>query len=117
MPFVGEIKGRPSILEGNINNMIKEAKEVLAKGVYGIDLLGYRFIGDAVKLNKEFTMQIDAPVCIAGSINSYKRLEEIKEANPWAFTIGGGFFENKFGDEFKTQINKVCDFARKNKDK
>ena len=28
MPFVGEITGRPSVLEGSIDNMIAQAKEV-----------------------------------------------------------------------------------------
>lgn len=32
MPFVGEIKERPSILEGTIENMISQAKEYLKKG-------------------------------------------------------------------------------------
>ena len=43
MPFVGEITGRPSVLEGSIDNMIAQAKECLAKGVYGFDLLGYQY--------------------------------------------------------------------------
>ena len=53
---------------------------------------------------------IDAPVCLAGSINSYQRLDEVKEASPWAFTIGGAFFEEKFGTSFEEQINAVCDY-------
>ena len=85
----------------------------LEKGVYGFDLLGYRYTGDAVELNKKFVEQVKAPVCIAGSINSYKRLDEIKDANPWAFTIGGAFFENKFDGTFSEQINKVCDYMER----
>ena len=54
-----------------------------------------------------------APVCIAGSINSYQRLDEIKAADPWAFTIGGAFFENKFGGTFEEQINRVCKYMGK----
>ena len=53
-----------------------------------------------------------APVCIAGSINSYQRLDEIKVAAPWAFTIGGAFFENKFGGTFEEKINRVCEYMR-----
>ena len=44
MPFVGKITGRPSVLEGTIDGMIEEANSLLAKGVYGIDLLGYRSV-------------------------------------------------------------------------
>lgn len=112
MPFVGKISGRPSILGGNIDEIIEEARGYLNKGVYGFDLLGYRYVGDAVNLNKRFVTEVNAPVCIAGSINSYKRLDEIKDANPWAFTIGGAFFENRFDGTFAEQIDKVCDYIK-----
>ena len=114
MPFVGKVIERPSILEGNIDDIINEANELLKKGVYGFDLLGYRFIGNATELNKKFIAEVNAPVCIAGSINSYNRLDELKNANPWAFTIGGAFFENKFGSNFTEQINNVCEYIEKN---
>ena len=52
-------------------------------------------------------------MCIAGSVNSYERLDELKDANPWAFTIGGAFFDNKFGDDFNEQINSVCEYMEK----
>ena len=113
MPFVGKVVERPSILEGSIDDMIDEAKGYLKKGVYGFDLLGYRFTGDAIKLNKKFVEQVDVPVCIAGSVNSYERLDELKDANPWAFTIGGAFFDNKFGNDFNEQINSVCEYMEK----
>ncbi|MCR5833100.1 MAG: hypothetical protein K6G55_00380 [Selenomonadaceae bacterium] len=113
MPFVGEIHGRPSVLEGTADKMITEAKEYLSKGVYGIDLLGYRYTGDSTKLNAEFVANINAPICIAGSVNSYERLDEIKNISPWAFTIGGAFFEKIFGDDFAEQINNVCDYISK----
>lgn len=111
MPFVGQVSERPSILEGDIDDMIQEANIYISKGAYGIDLLGYRYIsGNPIELNKKIVEKINAPVCIAGSINSYQRLDEIKEANPWSFTIGGAFFENKFGEDFEKQINNVCNY-------
>lgn len=113
MPFVGQITGRPSVLEGTIEGMVAEAKAYLAKGVYGFDLLGYRYTGDAVQLNKAFVEQVDAPVCLAGSIDSYQRLDEVKDANPWTFTIGSAFFDNQFDGSFAEQIDKVCDYMLK----
>lgn len=112
MPFVGKVSGCPSVLEGSIDSIIAEANEYIKKGVYGIDLLGYRYIGDAVSLNEQVVSQVNAPVCIAGSINSYKRLKEIGKINPWAFTIGGAFFENKFGRNFNEQVDQVCEYMK-----
>lgn len=110
MPFVGHLSERPSVLDGTINEMINEANEYLEKGVYGFDLLGYRFTGDALELNRRFVSEITAPVCVAGSVNSYQRLDELKKIAPKAFTIGGAFFENKFNGSFCDQINKVCEY-------
>ncbi len=111
MPFAGMVYGRPSVLEGTAEDMINEAKEYLAKGVYGIDFLGYRFKdGDSVALNKAFVEAIDAPVCIAGSVNTIERLDEIKALSPGYFTIGGAFWENRFGNDFCEEINRVCDY-------
>lgn len=110
MPFVGDVDGRPSVLKGDIESMIAEAKCYLDKGVYGIDLLGYRFTGDAVLLNETVVAALDSPVCLAGSIDSFARLDEVRRASPWAFTIGGAFFEKKFGDTFAAQIDTVCDY-------
>ena len=112
LPFVGKITGRPSVLEGTLEEMINEASAYIAKGVYGIDLLGYRYTGDAAFLNREFVKNMEVPVCIAGSVNSYERLQEIKAVSPWAFTIGGAFFENKFDGTMKEQIDKVCNFMK-----
>lgn len=113
MPFVGKITGRPSILEGSIDGMIEQANGLLKKGVYGFDLLGYRYTGDAVELNKRFVAGVKAPVCLAGSVDSYKRLDEVKDAASWTFTIGSAFFENKFDGTFAEQINKVVEYMEK----
>lgn len=107
MPFVGRVNGRPSVLEGDIDAMIREANGYLQKGVYGIDLLGYRYTGDKTALIRRFVAEVDAPVCVAGSVDSCERLEEIRRTAPWAFTIGSAFFEQKFGTDFAGQIDRV----------
>ena len=107
MPFVGDIVDRPSVLKGEVEELVEEAKECLARGVYGINLLGYRYDGDYKALYKAFMENIDAPVCLAGSINSYERLDEIKRLAPSLFTIGSAFFEKKFGETVAEQIDKV----------
>ncbi|WP_028504615.1 hypothetical protein [Ruminococcus sp. FC2018] len=112
-PFVGELKDRPTVMSGDVEKMISDAKYYISKGAYGIDLLGYRYTGDAAKLIEKFISNVDAPVCVAGSINSYERLDEIKRIKPWSFTIGSGFFDKCFGDDFCEQINTVCDYMEK----
>ncbi|MBR2529289.1 MAG: hypothetical protein IKE58_12565 [Blautia sp.] len=111
-PFIGEVTERPSVLNGLPQDMIEEGKRYIKKGASGIDLLGYRYTGDAFSLNKLVTQSMDAPVCIAGSVNSWQRLDEIKEIRPWTFTIGGAFFENRFGTVFAEQVDRVCDYIR-----
>jgi hypothetical protein len=115
MPFVGQISGRPSILEGTIQGMIDEANNLVdTKGIKGFDLLGYRYTGDAVKLNAEFVKNVRGDVCLAGSVASTQRLDEVKATGAWAFTIGGAFFEKKFpGETFGDQIDFVVDYMNK----
>ena len=85
-------------------------KEYISKGAYGIDLLGYRYTGAPSELNRSFVSEVDAPVCLAGSVNSYERLDEIIEVSPGSFIIGSAFFDNKFGNGFCEQINNVCEY-------
>lgn len=113
MPFIGKVTKRPSILSGSIDEIIDEAKLYLSKGVYGLDLLGYRYDGDANLLMKRLLEAVQAPICIAGSIDNYKKLNFLKNVHPWAFTIGSAFFDNKFNGNFDEQIDKVCDFMEK----
>ncbi|SNV59743.1 Uncharacterised protein [Staphylococcus simiae] len=111
LPFAGDISDRPSILHGDIDDIITTANQNIKKGIYGFDLLGYRYTGDAPLLIRSFVQQIEAPVCVAGSIDSYDKLDFIKTVSPWAFTIGSAFFDNKFNGSFKEQINTVCEYV------
>lgn len=112
MPFVGQIIGRPSVLQGSIESMLSEAKALKAQGVFGIDLLGYRYEADAQQLIADMVEKSHLPVCVAGSIDSMERLQFIKKIHPWAFTIGSAFFEQKFGTTISEQIDRVCEFLR-----
>ena len=110
MPFVGDVTERPSVLRGTPEGMIAEANTYLERGADGIDLLGYRYVGDAPALNAAFVAGVDAPVVIAGSINSTKRLDEVKQSGAWAFTIGSAFFDGCFGADLRQAIDFVCDY-------
>ena len=109
MPFVGQVSRRPSVLEGSLEKMVAQAQAYVQKGVDGFDLLGFRH-EDGYALSREFVAQASAPVCLAGSVNSFDRLEEVKRIAPAYFTIGGAFFENRFGQGIPQQIQAVCDY-------
>ena len=113
MPFAGDVSERPSVLNGEIDTIIQNARSYIQKGAYGIDLLSYRYTGDVEELNRRLLEEIDAPVCIAGSINSFERLDCMKELSPWGFTIGSAFFNKKFGNEFSDQIDIVKNYINK----
>lgn len=108
MPFAGTIEGRPSVLTGTVEEIIADARHAVDNGAYGVDLLGYRYVGDAPALNKALVEALDAPVCLAGSIDSFRRLDEVMQAGAAMFTIGSAFFNNKFDGSFAEQIDKVC---------
>jgi phosphoribosylformimino-5-aminoimidazole carboxamide ribonucleotide (ProFAR) isomerase len=55
----------------------------------------------------------DIPVCIAGSVDSYQRLDEVKKTGAWSFTVGSALFENRFDGTFAEQIDKIYDYMQK----
>lgn len=97
-PFCGKIYDRPSVLDGTIDEIAEDAKRIEAEGADGFDLLAYRYI-DPSKVNELVRIvknAVKVPIVSAGSINSFKRLEETIEQEVWGFTIGRAFFEKKF---------------------
>lgn len=110
MPFVGEVTQRPSVLDGTAETMLGQARSYIEKGAYGIDLLGYRYRGNARELIERVVTGLDAPVCVAGSVDSLQRLEELKKIGPQSFTIGGAFFDGSFPGTLVGQIAFITDF-------
>ncbi len=117
MPFCGKVSGSPSVLEGSINEIIAHAKSLKEKNVYGLDILAYRYTGDPEELAQKFIKEINLPVIIAGSINSFEKLEKVKKLNPWGFTIGSAFFNKEFvkGGSFKEQIESIVKYLENSK--
>ena len=95
-PYAGKIREHPCILDGTIEEIIQEAKEAEALGVDGINLLAYRYVGDIQQLLTRFREAVSVPVIIAGSIDSFERIDEVVSLKYWGFTIGGAVFEKKF---------------------
>jgi 2,4-dienoyl-CoA reductase-like NADH-dependent reductase (Old Yellow Enzyme family) len=98
-PFAGKVYGHPSILDGTPEEVVSHAKELEAKGVEGLDLLSYRYTGDAPALLAEVVKAVNIPVVSAGSIDSFERIEEVAATNADGLTIGSAFFDGKFAKE------------------
>jgi hypothetical protein len=109
-PFPGHIFGHPSIMDGAIEEVVAHARLLESKGVPGLDLLSYRYTGDARQLLKEVVKATQVPIVSAGSIDSYKRMAEVWQAGAWGFTIGSALFDKKFmpNDSFKENAIAVC---------
>src|SRR5690349_6738850 len=95
-PFPGHIYGHPSILDGSIEEIVNHARFLESQGVQGMDLLSYRYTGDAPELLREVVKATNVPIVSAGSIESQKRLAEVWQAGAWGFTIGSALFDQKF---------------------
>lgn len=112
MPFVGKVSGSPSILEGTNEEIIEDAKQMMAKGLTGFDILAYRHVVDGEKLAYEFCKAVDAKICIAGSINSFARIDTMFDIGPWSFTMGSALFAKKFVKDgsFRDNLKAVADY-------
>ena len=114
-PFPGHVYSHPSILDGSIEDIVKHARFLESRGVQGMDLLSYRYVGDAPELLRQVVAATNVPIVSAGSIDSYKRLEEVAKTGAWGFTIGSALFDKKFVPDgsFNDNILAVCNWLEK----
>ncbi len=114
-PFPGHIYGHPSIMDGTIDEIVAHAQFLERKGVPGMDLLSYRYVGDAPKLLREVVKATHVPIVSAGSIESYRRIAEVWDAGAWGFTIGSALFDKKFVPDgsFLDNTLAVCSWLEK----
>ncbi|MBQ3268214.1 MAG: hypothetical protein IJH08_09890 [Atopobiaceae bacterium] len=84
-------------------------------GCDGFTISAYRYLGgEPEELLRALDDATEMPFRIAGSINSYERLDFVKSLkNLTGFTIGGAFFENKFGETFAENVTEVCEYLKK----
>lgn len=111
-PFPGHVHSHPSILDGTIDEIVAHACELESFGAHGLDLLTYRYAGDAARLLKEVVEATNVPIVSAGSIASFERIHEVWDAGAWGFTIGSAFFEKKFVSDgsFQANVKAVSDW-------
>jgi hypothetical protein len=110
-PFAGRVVGHPSRLEGSCEEIVMSARMLAAlNGVHGLDLLAYRFAGDAKALIKDVVQSVTKPVLIAGSIDTPERVTSLVEQGAAAFTVGTAVFDRAFApgtSELAGQIEAI----------
>ena len=111
-PFPGHVHSHPSILDGTIDEIVSHACELEKNGVHGLDLLTYRFTGNASNLLAEVVQATKIPIISAGSIASFERIREVWNAGAWGFTIGSAFFDQQFVPQgsFEENVLAVCNW-------
>ncbi len=111
-PFPGHVHSHPSILDGEIDEIVAHASELEGYGVHGLDLLTYRYNGEAARLLKQVVESTNVPIVSAGSIASFERINEVWEAGAWGFTIGSAFFDKQFVPDgsFEENVLAVCNW-------
>lgn len=114
-PFCGKVSGSPSILGDTVEDIIASAKLLQEKGVDGIDILAYRFKGDVKELLSKYFEEVSVPTVIAGSVDTFERIDYVKSLNPWGFTMGSALFAKKFVPEgtVSENLQVVCDYLSK----
>ena len=113
-PFPGHVHSHPSILDGTIDDIVAHACVLEGNGVHGLDLLTYRYNGEASRLLKQVVESTKIPVISAGSIATFERINEVWDSGAWGFTIGSAFFEKKFVPDgsFEQNVLAVCNWLR-----
>lgn len=96
-PFPGTIVGHPSLLRGTVESIAADAARLTAlDGVYGLDLLAYRFDGDVEAAVAATVAASAGPVIAAGSVDSPERIAALAGLGVWGYTIGSAIFEGRF---------------------
>ena len=111
-PFAGHTVGHPTRLTGSIDEIVDDARRLAAlPGVHGLDLLAYRFSGDVEELTRRVVNAVRVPVIAAGSIDSAERVQAVRQAGAWAFTVGSAVFEGSFlRAPVRQQIDNILSF-------
>jgi len=114
-PFPGRVVDHPSILEGSIEEIAADAKDMTARpGVYGVDLLAYRHRAvDPIELTRAVVAASAGPVIAAGSVVGADQIRGLAGAGAWGFTIGSAIFEGLLpgGPDVVGQVRAVLDVS------
>ena len=96
LPFVGEVSGHPTRLGGTVREIVESARRLADLGVQGLDLLAYRFDGDAPALAEAVAGATDLAVVAAGGISTDQQIVAMTHAGVWGFTMGTAVFDGAY---------------------
>ena len=98
MPFPGRVHGSPSVLAGTEAEIVASAAALAAAPwVSGLDLLAWRFAGDAPGLlGRVCAAAWGKPVVAAGSIDRPSRVAAARAAGAAGFTVGTALLDDAF---------------------
>ena len=101
--------GHPCVLEGSVDEIIDKGLEFEKMGVDGINSLLYRYRGNINLLLERILETLSINIIVAGSIDSFEKIDHLERQGVFAFKIGGAILEKKFalGKSFKEQIEAV----------
>lgn len=113
-PFPGHVHSHPSVLDGTIDDIVSHACQLEEYGVHGLDLLTYRYTGDASTLLSQVVQSTKIPIVSAGSIATFERIQEVWDSGAWGFTIGSAFFDQQFAPDgsFEDNVLAVCNWLQ-----
>ena len=99
-------------LRAPVEEVIVQAHAAEQKGIWGINLNAFRYLGgEPTDLLARLAPTLKKPFTIAGSVDCYEKVDLLKKIpNLFGFTIGGAFFDHKFGDSFAGQIDTICKY-------
>jgi uncharacterized protein related to proFAR isomerase len=107
--------GRPSILEGSIDEIAESARSLTSRpGVFGLDLLAYRHAtADIEELTRAVVSASAGPVIAAGSVVRDDQIAMLENAGAWGFTIGSAIFDGLFpgAPDIASQVRYVLTVA------
>lgn len=97
LPFAGQIRGHPSVLEGTTAEIVASARGLAGRaGVHGLDLLAWRSAVDAPRLVAEVCAAAGKPVVVAGSIDGAERVAAARAGGAAGFTVGTAALDGCF---------------------
>jgi hypothetical protein len=97
-PFPGHPSGHPTALGGLPGDVAKHCRAFVEAGCAGADLLAYRATdADPLDLVRAARTALgDAPLIVAGSVDSPEQIRALARAGADAFTIGSAIFDGSF---------------------